>query len=266
MTGAEYVAFIGACVILAVTPGPDTFLTLRFAAHSVRAGFVYSVAVALGVLVWAVLALTGVAALLQRFPEVRAGLTWIGGSYLVFLGLSALVQVHRVRQRRAPVPAPVSVGAGVGGSELSVGTGTASASTAAESSGGSSVLSDQPESPAEVAAEWEIPAEFDSVEPRIRARSHASVFRTGMISSLTNPKTGLFFLALLPPFLPAAPSAADHVILVATVVVVMIAYGMGLSVVARRIGRLLTRGSGPLVVDGVAGAVLVIIGLSLIVL
>lgn len=230
MTGAEYVAFIGACVILAVTPGPDTFLTLRFAAHSVRAGFVYSVAVALGVLVWAVLALTGVAALLQRFPEVRAGLTWIGGSYLVFLGLSALVQVHRARQRRAHVPEPVSVGAGAGGSG------------------------------------WEAPSEPDPVEPRMRARSHASVFRTGMISSLTNPKTGLFFLALLPPFLPAAPSAADHVILVATVVVVMIAYGMGLSVVARRVGRILTRGSGPLVVDGVAGAVLVIIGISLIVL
>lgn len=256
VTGAEYMAFVGACVILAVTPGPDTFLTLRFAAHSVRSGFVYTVAVALGVLVWAVLALTGVAALLQSFPEVRSGLTWIGGSYLVFLGVSALVQVYRARRRSTPAPVSVTVGAGASASVGSPGLGSSAGPVGIGSSEESAVRRDHPEPAAGV----------DSGEPRMRARSHSAVFRTGMISSLTNPKTGLFFLALLPPFLPSAPSTVDHVILVATVVACMVVYGAGLSVVARRVGKLLTRGSGPLIVDGVAGSVLVILGVSLIVL
>ncbi|MGO1398255.1 MAG: LysE family translocator [Brevibacterium yomogidense] len=210
MTGAEFIAFLGASVILAVTPGPDTFLTLRFAARSVRAGLVYTAAAGLGVLVWAVLALTGVAALLERFPDVRTGLTWVGGSYLVFLGVTALLQVNRARRGSA--------------------------------------------------------AHAPAGEPRLPARSLPMVFRTGLISSLTNPKTGLFFLALLPPFLPASPSAVDHVLLVATVVGCMLVYGAGLSVIAGRVGRYLTGGSGPLIVDGVAGAILVVLGVSLVVL
>ncbi|MBM7847367.1 hypothetical protein [Arthrobacter roseus] len=52
VTGAEYLAFLAASAILALTPGPDTFLTLRFGAHHVRDGLVYTVAVALGVMAW----------------------------------------------------------------------------------------------------------------------------------------------------------------------------------------------------------------------
>lgn len=92
------------------------------------------------------------------------------------------------------------------------------------------------------------------------------VFRTGIISSLTNPKTGLFFLALLPPFLPHAPSLTDHLLLLLTVAVCMFVYGVLLSLVARRVGRMLTRGRGPLVVDTVAGAMLVLLGVSIVVL
>jgi threonine/homoserine/homoserine lactone efflux protein len=92
------------------------------------------------------------------------------------------------------------------------------------------------------------------------------VFRTGIISSLTNPKTGLFFLALLPPFLPASPGFVDHVLLLATVAACMFVYGVLLSVVARRVGRFLTKGRGPLVVDSVAGGMLILLGVSLILL
>lgn len=110
------------------------------------------------------------------------------------------------------------------------------------------------------------PASAETVEPRLPVRSLPRVFRTGLISSLTNPKTGLFFLALLPPFLPASPGLLDQAVLVATVVGCMLVYGAGLSVVAGRVGRFLTGGAGPLIVDGVAGAILVVLGVSLIVL
>lgn len=71
-------------------------------ARSVRAGSVYGVAAALGAFTWAVLAITGVAALLQRFPEVRLGLTWAGGAFLVLLGIRALLQVRASERSRAP--------------------------------------------------------------------------------------------------------------------------------------------------------------------
>ncbi|MHA7141935.1 LysE family translocator [Arthrobacter sp. Sr33] len=100
MTGAEYLSFLGASIILALTPGPDTFLMLKFGTHHVRTGLIYTAAVTLGVIVWAVLALTGVAVLLEQFPGVRTGLTWIGGSYLTYLGISALYQVKRSRKGR----------------------------------------------------------------------------------------------------------------------------------------------------------------------
>lgn len=245
MTGAEYLAFFGASVILALTPGPDTFLTLRFGAHHVRAGLVYTVAVALGVMVWAVLALTGVAVLLEQFPGIRVGLTWIGGSYLMYLGLSALYQVRRSRRRLAAAPALAAAGD------------RAAAPRGRQPDHGQGAPPHRAGEPATIGAG----ASASENDTRKTARS---VFRTGVISSLTNPKTGLFFLALLPPFLPQSPSLIDHGLLVATVAGCILAYGALLSVISDRIGRLLTNGSGPVIIDTVAGAVLIVLGITVV--
>lgn len=263
MTGAEYVAFLGAVAILVLTPGPDTFLTLRFAAHRLRAGVVYSIAAALGTLVWAVLALTGVAALLQRFPEVRVVLTWAGGAFLVYLGAKALLHVRAVLRANGAgretvaaetVDAPVGVmTASATADSATADSATADSATADSATAGSgTAVAVKTEAAPATAIGFDTPARV--------------VFRTGIISSLTNPKTGLFFLALLPPFLPHAPSLTDHLLLLLTVAVCMFVYGVLLSLVARRVGRMLTRGRGPLVVDTVAGAMLVLLGVSIVVL
>lgn len=208
MTGAEYLAFLGAAVILTLTPGPDTFLTLRFGARGLRAGIVYTAAVTIGIVAWAVLTLTGIAALLETYPGLRVGITLLGGSYLVYLGARAIVPV--IRRRRAGLAAPptLAVGAGPGG----------------------------------------------------------SVFGTGLISSLTNPKTGLFFLAMLPPFLPRSPDVLDRGLLVATVAGCIFVYGVGLSAVADRAGRLLSSGSGADAIDLVSGTILLALGVTIIAL
>ena len=99
MTGAEYTAFLGAALILAVTPGPDTFLTLRYGAQSFRRGLIYASAAACGITVWAVLALSGLAALLQTYPAARTVLAVCGGLYLTFLGLRTLWGVWQVERR-----------------------------------------------------------------------------------------------------------------------------------------------------------------------
>ena len=247
MTGAEYVAFLGAVAILVLTPGPDTFLTLRFAAHRLRAGVVYSIAAALGTLVWAVLALTGVAALLQRFPEVRVVLTWAGGAFLVYLGAKALLHVRAVLRANGAGRETVAAET----VDAPVGVMTASAAADSATAGSGTAVAVKTEAAPATAIGFDTPARV--------------VFRTGIISSLTNPKTGLFFLALLPPFLPHAPSLTDHLLLLLTVAVCMFVYGVLLSLVARRVGRMLTRGRGPLVVDTVAGAMLVLLGVSIVV-
>lgn len=207
MTGSEYTAFLGASIILAVTPGPDTFLMLKFGARNVYAGFVYVSAVALGVMMWAVFAVTGVAAVLEQFPGVRTALTLVGGCYLVLLGASALLGLRRTLR-----------------------------STSRNADG---------------------EVEYDSTEK-------TSVFRTGLISSLTNPKTGLFFLALLPPFLPHAPGLVDYGLLLATIAICILIYGAIVSLAAARIGRLLTAGSGPMIVDAFSGVVLICIGIGIV--
>lgn len=272
MTGAEYVAFLGAVAILVLTPGPDTFLTLRFAAHRLRAGFVYSIAAALGTLVWAILALTGVAALLQRFPEVRVVLTWAGGAFLVYLGAKALLHVRAVL--RASGAGRETVAA-----ETADTTEPVTIASVPTEAVRTAAVPTEPVAATRAAAE-DLPAEPGPVATGSGAAATEAapttaigfdtparvVFRTGIISSLTNPKTGLFFLALLPPFLPHAPSLTDHLLMLLTVAACMGVYGVLLSLVARRVGRMLTRGRGPLVVDTVAGVMLVLLGVSIVAL
>nr|WP_239536833.1 LysE family transporter [Arthrobacter roseus] len=169
--------------------------------------------------------MTGVAAMLEQFPGIRTGLTWIGGSYLMLLGGAALYQVRRSRKAAAPAAVLVPAG-GVPADPLDEGPQVAAANNT-------------------------------------RANA-SSVFRTGLISSLTNPKTGLFFLALMPPFLPDSPSLIDHGLLVATAAGCILIYGAFLSAVADRVGGLLTAGSGPAIIDTTAGAVLVLLGITVL--
>lgn len=93
-----------------------------------------------------------------------------------------------------------------------------------------------------------------------------SGFGTGFISSLTNPKTGLFFLTLLPPFLPVSPSLLDHGLMVVTVSGCILVYGVMLSTIAGRASHLLINDSAPDVIDTVSGIVLIALGITVIAL
>ncbi|MFP3472486.1 LysE family transporter, partial [Micrococcus sp. SIMBA_144] len=64
MTGPELVTIAGAATALAVTPGPETILTVRLSALRRKAGLIYSLGSATGMTVWMIAALTGISALL----------------------------------------------------------------------------------------------------------------------------------------------------------------------------------------------------------
>ncbi|WP_370616722.1 LysE family translocator [Mumia sp. Pv 4-285] len=130
--------FAGLCVLLALTPGPDTFLVLRFSLGGTRAGLAAAVGSATGSLLWALAVAAGLATLLEQSAEAYRVVKIAGGLYLLWLGVRALIRRGR----------------GVGDVDGAYG-----------------------------------------VRP-------AAAMRAGLFSNVLNPKVGLFFVAIVPQFLP----------------------------------------------------------------
>jgi threonine/homoserine/homoserine lactone efflux protein len=77
---------------LTVSPGPNFALVSRLAiSGSRRAALGASVGIASASIIYAVLSMTGLAVLLKEIGWLAGGVQIIGGSYLVYLGLSAWI-------------------------------------------------------------------------------------------------------------------------------------------------------------------------------
>jgi threonine/homoserine/homoserine lactone efflux protein len=88
---APLAAFLGVCVVVIVTPGQDTALTIRNTLLGDRRGGVLTAAgVAAGNACWTVAASVGVAALLRASEPAFLTLRLAGAAYLLVLGLQAL--------------------------------------------------------------------------------------------------------------------------------------------------------------------------------
>src|ERR687895_1521218 len=110
---AELLAFLSVAVVVIVTPGQDTALTVRNTLAGGRsAGVRTAVGVVTGQAVWALAASAGVAALLVASEPAFVVLKLAGAAYLVYLGGHALLAAVR----RRPEP-PMARPAG-GGREL----------------------------------------------------------------------------------------------------------------------------------------------------
>jgi threonine/homoserine/homoserine lactone efflux protein len=97
---AELLAFVAVAVVVIVTPGQDTALTIRNTlAGGRRAGFRTAAGVVCGQAVWALAAKAGVAALLVASEPAFVALKVAGAAYLVFLGGQALLAAARGRGR-----------------------------------------------------------------------------------------------------------------------------------------------------------------------
>lgn len=106
-------AFLGIAVLVIVTPGQDTALTIRNSLLGGRAAGVATAAgVAAGQACWTVAASVGLAALLVASEPVFLALKLAGAAYLVYLGLQALRHATRpvvhaaVRGARSRLDAP----------------------------------------------------------------------------------------------------------------------------------------------------------------
>jgi threonine/homoserine/homoserine lactone efflux protein len=107
MSGGQLAAFVGVSVVVIVTPGQDTALTIRNTLLGGRRGGVATAAgVVSGQLVWALAASAGLSALLLASAPVFTAIRVAGAAYLVVLGIQALAAAVRGRAEATEVPAP----------------------------------------------------------------------------------------------------------------------------------------------------------------
>jgi len=91
-------AFLGVSLVVIVTPGQDTALTIRNTlAVGRRGGVVTALGVVSGQATWALAASAGLSAVLLASKPVFTGLRLVGAAYLVFLGGQALLAAARGR-------------------------------------------------------------------------------------------------------------------------------------------------------------------------
>ena len=92
----DVVAFAGVAALIVVVPGPDMALVLRNGvAHGRRAAVATALGINAGLLVWAVAAALGVAAVIQASGTAFTVLKLAGAVYLVWLGVRALLDAWR---------------------------------------------------------------------------------------------------------------------------------------------------------------------------
>src|SRR5437773_12562691 len=91
MASINVAAFLGISILVIVTPGQDTALTIRNTLLGGRgSGVATAAGVSTGQLTWTVARCAGLAALLVASEPVFTVVKWAGGAYLAFLGLQAL--------------------------------------------------------------------------------------------------------------------------------------------------------------------------------
>ncbi|MFF4407534.1 LysE family translocator [Streptomyces sp. NPDC001262] len=90
-----FLAFLGACTLIAASPGPSTMLIIRQSLHSRRAGFLTVLGNETGVFVWGLVAAFGLTALLAAsrlaYDVMRIG----GAAVLIGFGVQALLAARR---------------------------------------------------------------------------------------------------------------------------------------------------------------------------
>ncbi len=96
MTWASFCAYLGVCVMVTLSPGPDTFLVLRYSLVRQLHGVIAALGMMVAIFAWATLAGAGAASVIQRFPIVETVISTLGGLYLIYLGLSGFFKSRAV--------------------------------------------------------------------------------------------------------------------------------------------------------------------------
>jgi threonine/homoserine/homoserine lactone efflux protein len=96
VSAAAFLAFVGVSLLVIVTPGPDTALTIGNTLGGGRKGGLFTaLGVATGQATWTLATSAGLATLLVASEPAFVALKAVGGAYLVYLGAQALLRARR---------------------------------------------------------------------------------------------------------------------------------------------------------------------------
>ena len=106
-----YSAFVLACIVLAITPGPNMALFLaNSAAHGTRAALITLIGSSTGLAILVAFAALGMTSLMAFVAEWFDIIRWIGAAYLVWLGISRLRMAWRMEADDIIVAPPAAHG------------------------------------------------------------------------------------------------------------------------------------------------------------
>lgn len=206
MTFVSLLAFTGLCLLLSVTPGPDTFLVLRIALNRVSAGIAAAAGSASAAIVWAGLVGLGLAAILEQSAEVFRWLKIAGGLYLVYLGVSSFLKTRKAAkvgiEEGAQEPLPYSRLAGFG---------------------------------------------------------------AGAVSTLLNPKVGLFYLAVVPQFIPHGGNTLGTALILGSIeAVIAFVYLAVVAVVAYKAMKWLRKPKVNTTIERASSGIITVLGVGVL--
>jgi threonine/homoserine/homoserine lactone efflux protein len=113
-------SFAGVCFLLAILPGPDSFLVLRYSIGGLKPGIAAAMGVAIGGLFWAVLVAVGLAAIVEQSATAYRVVKVLGGLYLLYLGVKAFRARRKNKVAGEPlVPVAASAWSAFGAGVLS---------------------------------------------------------------------------------------------------------------------------------------------------
>lgn len=95
--------FVGATLLLAMTPGQDfIYIMIRSASQGVRVGMIAIAGLMIGVMFHTLAAATGVAAILLASSYAFNVIKFLGAAYLIYLGIQAIRQKGKleIKQRK----------------------------------------------------------------------------------------------------------------------------------------------------------------------
>ncbi|RRR79456.1 LysE family translocator [Streptomyces sp. RP5T] len=92
---ATLIAFLGACTLIAASPGPSTVLIIKQSLHGRRSGLLTVLGNETGVFVWGVVAALGLTALVTASEIAYGVMRIVGAAVLVAFGVQALRQARR---------------------------------------------------------------------------------------------------------------------------------------------------------------------------
>jgi threonine/homoserine/homoserine lactone efflux protein len=99
-------------------------------------------------------------------------------------------------------------------------------------------------------------------DPSTRSGLRAA-FRDGLLTNVLNPKAAVFFVALLPQFLPARPGVLDTLALSGTAVILTLTWFVAVAALFASARRLLSRAAVRQAIDRLTGTVLIGLGVRL---